>query len=81
MTDRPVYRGSGSPLDMPGDGRDRFRPRVVGSGTPTAFEEEPLQRFIESEKARTKTLREIYALDGLNYPPQPPAPPHAATAP
>jgi len=82
MTDTP-YRGSGSPHDMPGDGRDRFKPRVVGSGTPTAFEDDPLSQLIASEKARTRELREIYWLDGKVYPPQPPqaAPQQAAQAP
>lgn len=71
MTDTP-YRGSGSPHDMPGDGRDRFKPRVVGSGTPAALEDDPLSQLIASEKARTRELREIYWLDGKTYPPQPP---------
>jgi len=69
---KPRYCGSGSP-DTSDSRYNRYRPKVVGSGS--SFAEDTEDAFVESERRRTAILKEIYALDGKNYPPQPaPAP-------
>jgi len=68
---KPRYCGSGSPDT--GDSRySRYRPKVIGSGSP--FEEDTEDSFVDAARRQTAILKEIYQLDGLHYPPRPPAP-------